>query len=222
MKIIALTDIHGRPQAIHDIAHDLESADVVLLPGDITMFGRRAEGLQVLEAVREYNPRILAVMGNCDYPEVEELLVESGICLHRRHCKIDGVTFVGLGGSLPCPMPTLNEWTESEIADHLEASHQGVGPSEPFVLVSHQPPLDTVVDRAGIGKHVGSAAVRHFIERHRPIVCFSGHIHEAQGIDRLSGTLLINPGPFLDGRYAWVELDDRECRAENRRAPAFA
>ena len=222
MKIIALTDIHGRPQAIPDIAQEIEAADVVLLPGDITMFGRRAEALRVLDAVREHNTRILAVMGNCDYPEVEELLVEEGICLHRRHCTIDGVTFVGLGGSLPCPMPTLNEWSESEIADHLEAAHDGVNASAPFVLVSHQPPFDTVVDLAGIGKHVGSAAVRHFIERHRPAVCFSGHIHEAQGTDRVAGALLINPGPFLDGHYAWAELEGREWRAEIRRAPAFA
>jgi Icc-related predicted phosphoesterase len=119
-------------------------------------------------------------------------------------------------------MPTLNEWTESEIADHLDAAHEGVAATTPFVLVSHQPPVDTVVDRAGVGKHVGSAAVRHFIERHRPMLCVSGHIHEAQGTDRIGDTLLINPGPFLDGQYAWIEIDGRECHAEVRRAPAFA
>lgn len=222
MIIVALTDIHGKPQAVSEIAHDLEAADVVLLPGDLTMFGRRKEALRVLDAVREHNTHVLAVMGNCDYPEVEQLLVEEGICLHRSHQKVGGVEFVGLGGSLPCPMPTLNEWSESEIADHLEAAHEGVDTTDPLVLVSHQPPSDTVVDRAGIGKHVGSAAVRHFIERHRPRICFSGHIHEAQGTDRIGYTRLINPGPFLEGRYAWVELDGDECRAEIRRAPAFA
>ncbi len=222
MKIIALTDIHGKLQALADIAHDLEAADVVLLTGDLTMFGRRDDALRVLDAVRQYNPRVLAVMGNCDYPEVEALLIEEGICLHRTHRTVDGVTFVGLGGSLPCPMPTLNEWTESEIADHLEAAWEGLNPSDPFVLVSHQPPADTVVDRAAIGKHVGSAAVRHFIERYRPAICFSGHIHEAQGTDLVSGTLCINPGPFLEGLYAWVEIDGRDCAADIRQAPAFA
>ncbi len=33
------------------------------------------------------------------------------------------------------------------------------------------------------GRHVGSAAVRRFIERHRPLACFTGHIHEAAGMD---------------------------------------
>jgi hypothetical protein len=119
-------------------------------------------------------------------------------------------------------MPTLNEWSESEIADHLEAAYDGVDTDSPVVLVSHQPPSDTVVDLAGIGKHVGSAAVRHWIERHRPAVCCSGHIHEAQGTDAIGDTLLVNPGPFLDGRYAWIELDSDGCRAQIRRAPAFA
>lgn len=222
MILVALTDIHGKPQAAHDIAHDLKAADVVLLPGDLTMFGRRDDALRVLDAVRKHNPRVLAVMGNCDFPEVEELLTEEGINLHRGNKTLDGVTFVGLGGSLPCPIPTLNEWTESEIADHLEAAYEGVGPAQTVVLVSHQPPSDTVVDLAGIGKHVGSAAVRHCIERHRPAICFSGHIHEAQGTDAIGGTVLINPGPFLEGHYAWVELDEDGCRTEIRCAPASA
>lgn len=222
MIIVALTDIHGKPHAADDIAHDLEAADVVLLPGDLTTFGRRDEALRVLDAVRVHNPRVLAVMGNCDFPEVEQLLVEEGICLHRTHRTVHGVTFVGLGGSLPCPIPTLNEWSESEIADYLEAAYGGVDGSRPVVLVSHQPPSDTKVDLAGIGKHVGSTAVRHCIERHHPAICFSGHIHEAQGVDAIGKTVLINPGPFFDGRYAWVELDARSCRAEIRRSPAFA
>jgi len=222
MKILALTDIHGKTGSAGAIADELAAADVVLLPGDLTMFGGRAETERVLDAVRVYNPNVLAVMGNCDYPEVEQLLTEDGLCLHRTHRVVDGVTFVGLGGSLPCPMPTLNEWSESEIADHLEAAYEGIDGSTPVVLVSHQPPSDTIVDLAGIGKHVGSAAVRHVIERRRPVLCFSGHIHEAQGVDRIGDTTLVNPGPFLDGRYAWVEIDEVGCRAQIRRAPAVA
>ena len=222
MKIVSLTDIHGKIHAINAVSHDIEAADLVLLPGDITTFGKRDDALRVLDAIREHNSRLLAVMGNCDYPEVEAVLVEQGICLHRRHTTIDGVTFVGLGGSLPCPIPTLNEWTESEIAEHLETAYRGIAPDARVVLVSHQPPLDTVVDLAGVGKHVGSAAVRHFIERHRPMLCLSGHIHEAQGTDHIGDTLLMNPGPFLDGLYAWIELEGRDCRAEVRRAHAFA
>lgn len=218
MKLIVLTDIHGKPEAAKKIADEIRAADLVLLAGDLTMFGREKEAARIVDAVRAYNDRILAVMGNCDYPEVEQYLTENGMCVHRSHKVIDGVAFVGLGGSLPCPVPTLNEWSEDEIAGHLKAAADGVAEGTPMVLMSHQPPKGTVVDLAGIGKHVGSDAVRLFIERRRPVVCFSGHIHEAQGTDAIDGTTLVNPGPFMEGRYAWAELDSGMCKVEIRQA----
>lgn len=218
MKILALTDIHSRYSSMDAIGDDLRASDVVLLPGDLTMFGKREGAIEVLDAVRAYNDSIYAVMGNCDFPEVETYLREGGLCLHRGHAVFDGVVFVGLGGSLACPIPTLNEWTEEETAEHLDAAVAGVPKGMPMVLVSHQPPKDTAVDLAAIGKHVGSEAVRAFIEKHQPLVCFSGHIHEAQGMDTIGNTKLINPGPFMEGRYAWAEIRDGTCVVEARRA----
>ena len=219
VKIVALTDIHSKCGGIDAIADDLREADVVLLPGDLTMFGRREAAMEVLDAVRRYNDVVLAVMGNCDYPEVEELLSEEGICLHRSHRLVNGVAFVGLGGSLACPLPTLNEWTEEQTAEHLGAALDGLAEGTPMVLVSHQPPKDTVVDVAGNGMHVGSTSVREFIEENQPLVCFSGHIHEAQGNDTIGNTKLINPGPFMEGKYAWAELDGEMSKVEARKAP---
>lgn len=216
MKIMALTDIHSKLGFVDDVAGDLEAADVVLLSGDITMFGRRDSAIEVLDAIRQYNKTVLAVMGNCDFPEVEEYLAEEGMCLHRNHKTLDGITFVGLGGSLACPMPTLNEWTEEQVRDHLGVASQDLPTETSVVLVSHQPPSDTVVDLAGIGKHVGSSAVRSYIEARQPLVCFSGHIHEAQGIDAIGETKLINPGPFMEGRYGWAEISDGTCTVEAR------
>lgn len=222
VKIIALTDIHAKFGCMDAIADDLRAADVVLLPGDLTMFGRREAAQEILDVVRRYNDTVYAVMGNCDFPEVQELMEEQGICLHRAHALVNGIAFVGLGGSLACPMPTLNEWTEEETAEHLEASRAGVPDGTPMVLVSHQPPKDTAVDLAGNGKHVGSASVRDFIAEHQPLVCFSGHIHESQGTDTIGNTTLINPGPFMEGKYAWAEIDGDTCTVEARQAPIQA
>jgi len=219
MKIISLTDIHSKFDSVDSIAEDLRAADLVLLPGDLTMFGRRDAVVEVVDAVRQYNDAIYAVMGNCDYPEVEAYLTEKGMCLHRSHAVVDGFALVGLGGSLACPVPTLNEWTEDETREHLEAAVSGVPEGTPMILVSHQPARDTAVDLAGIGLHVGSAAVREFIEQHQPRICFSGHIHEAQGVDAIGETTLINPGPFMEGKYAWAEVTADSCSVEARIAP---
>lgn len=52
-----------------------------------------------------------------------------------------------------------------------------------FVFVSHCPPRNTALDRTSRGAHVGSLAVRRFIERWvetgRLIVSLHGHIHES-------------------------------------------
>lgn len=220
MKIVSLTDIHGRVQAADLIADELKSADFVILPGDLTTFGKRAEAAQIIDTVRNYNPNILAVMGNCDCPEVEQYLTDEGLCIHRNHRRVNGVVFAGLGGSLKCPIPTLNEWTEEQVADHLEAAVKGAPSDIPLVLVSHQPARDTVTDLAGNGAHVGSTAVRAFIERHKPLLCLSGHIHEARGTDTIGPTTLVNPGPFMEGRYVVVEIDGGACRVDIRRAGA--
>jgi hypothetical protein len=35
----------------------------------------------------------------------------------------------------------------------------------------------------------------------------SGHIHEAYGTDQIGSTLLVNPGPFRNGRYATIDIN---------------
>ncbi len=62
------------------------------------------------------------------------------------------------------------------------------------VFLFHTPPYDTALDRAALdGKqvdhapldvHVGSIAVRRFIEQHQPLLTLHGHVHESA---RLTG-----------------------------------
>lgn len=217
MKIIALTDLHGRLKHLPALAQELQHADLVLVAGDLTQFGKRDAALEVVESIRKYNPRLLAVMGNCDYPQVTEFLEEQGLCIHASHKILDGIAFVGLGGSLPCPVPTLNEWPEQQIDKFLTRAAENIPAGTPMVLVSHQPPIDTVVDLVSIGLHVGSTAVREFIEQSKPLICFSGHIHEAIGQDRIGETILVNPGPFFEGAYAIAEVTDTVDKLEIRR-----
>jgi Icc-related predicted phosphoesterase len=207
MRILSLTDLHGLAGSITGFAEPLAEADVVLLTGDITHFGRCDQAAAVVDAVRAHNPRVLGVHGNCDGPEVATYLAEEGMSLDGRHVEIDGVTFVGVGGSLPCPAHTPNERDEDQLAACLEAAADDIAPDVPLVLVAHQPPQGTALDLARGGRHVGSFAVREFIERRRPLVAFSGHIHEGRGADRLGPTALLNPGPARYGGYGWAEVE---------------
>lgn len=71
-----------------------------------------------------------------------------------------------------------------------------------FLFTSHSPPWNTLLDRLYGGRHVGSLAVRRFIERWGPtgrlIATLHGHIHEGPEAgapsDRVSGVPAFNVG----------------------------
>ncbi|MFO7958265.1 MAG: metallophosphoesterase family protein [Candidatus Brocadiia bacterium] len=217
MKIVAMTDLHGNTSGIDEAGDVLAAADVVLLTGDLTNFGGRRDAARVLNALREHNDSVLAVHGNCDRPDVADYLSEEGISLHARSVERDGVVLLGLGGSLPAPAGTPSEYDEDELAAFLQQAARGADDSLPWVVVSHQPAADTALDRVRGGRHVGSRSVRTFIEEHEPLVCFSGHIHEADGTDAIGPTKLINPGPLRHGGYAWAVVEDGLRELEVRR-----
>jgi uncharacterized protein len=219
MKVIAvgLPDIHGYAAGAKGLKDDLSKADVVLLVGDLTTFGGRNDAERAVEAVRKYNRNILAVPGNCDTPEVEKYLTETGINIHCRSLVFKDFVFVGIGGSLACPGHTPKEYSEKQMEDMLEKASEGIGNDRPVILVSHQPPAETSLDAVYGGKHVGSRSVRDFIEKLQPLICFTGHIHEAAGLDSIGRTRIINPGPLKDGGYAYAEFGRDIKQLEIRR-----
>ena len=207
MKIVNIVDIHGNIKPIDSIGDVLSSADLVIIAGDLTNFGGGNEAREVLEEVGKYNKNILAVTGNCDAKDVDDYLTGKKINLHGRTVDVDGVSITGAGGSLPCPSPTPNVYTEEEYEDIFEKSQMGKNGSC-VILVSHQPPIGTLNDKLTNGDHVGSRTVREFIERYQPLVCFTGHIHEAPGIDTIGATKIVNPGPLGTRSYAYLDVSD--------------
>lgn len=217
MKIIGLSDIHGRCSDIHKLGQYLADADLVVLAGDITHFQGISRVRHVMEIVGRYAPRVLAVSGNCDEPGVDDWLADQGAGLHARFEMVDGIAFAGLGGSVVTPFHTPNEYDEDTAKQYLQAAVSGLDPGAALVLVSHQPPADTRCDRIGSGKHVGSRALREFIEVYQPLVCFTGHIHEAAATDEIGVTKIINPGPLWRGGYAHVTIESENAQVMIRR-----
>jgi uncharacterized protein len=210
MVITVLSDIHGQIEKIDKIADQLKSSQLTLLTGDITHFGHEPEAKEIIQKISTYQSNILAVTGNCDYPEVEHFLMKESISLHQRSIIYDGIGFVGTSGSLPCPGKTPNEYTEEELSYYLTVSFDSLYSHVPTILVVHQPPYNTIADRVSPGKHVGSTTIRQIIEERNPIGCFCGHIHEGGGEDRINSTVILNPGPFKDGKYAFVKIIDHQ------------
>jgi Icc-related predicted phosphoesterase len=208
MLLVAITDIHGKNENVDRIRVALAEADAIIISGDITHFGREKETVKVLENIKKYNSNILAVSGNCDYPGVETALDDYGFNINGSVKYVSGFLVTGLAGSLPCPGRTPNEFSEDELAAALEKSISLTDDRANTILVSHQPPVNTLNDQVSEGVHVGSKAVRSFIEKHQPLVCFTGHIHEGMGIDNIGKTKIVNPGPLWYGKYATARITD--------------
>lgn len=72
-------------------------------------------------------------------------------------------------------------------------------PKGQMVLVAHASPAETNLDLLPEFGHVGSWAVRRFIEQAQPILSLHGHIHEAPQVSghfthKIGGCLCVNPG----------------------------
>lgn len=213
MRLLALPDIHDHAETLDLLAGPLGAADVVLLPGDLTHYSRNAP--VVLDAVRRFNPRVYAIPGNWDKPHTLEYLEAQGVSLHRRCVVEEGVALAGMGGALPFTSRNPMNFTEAEYTAMYEALRVPAG--VPLVLVSHQPPQGTRCAAARWGMDAGSRALRAYLERAQPLVCFCGHIHEGVAVDRVGGTLVVNPGPYWQsGRYGWVDIENGVARAELR------
>lgn len=210
-SFIVLPDIHDKSEHLKRIAKPLHDADAVLLAGDMTN-GSINHLLRLLAILEEFNEHIYAVGGNMDTPQIVAHLAREGMSLERRHTMLDGIALLGLGGALPFAGAYV--FSEDQLAQHLADAEANVPPGAPKILLAHQPPYGTICDKiAGVG-HVGSQAVRAWIERVQPLVCFCGHIHEAQGIDTIGKTTVINPAPIWQSNaYAYLEVQDGQVHA---------
>ncbi len=217
MRLVFVTDLHGVQEYAGPLIEREGTADLLLVGGDLTNFGRPREAARVLEPLRTHFPRVLGVPGNVDQPSVTGWLEQQGLALHGRGLLVEGVGLFGCGASNPTPFKTPFELGEAELARLLEQGHEAVRHSDLRIAVSHSPPRDTRTDRLFSGKHVGSTAVREILETHRIALCLCGHIHESVAEDRVAGALVVNPGPFSGGRYAKVEVQGRDLVVEIQR-----
>jgi Icc-related predicted phosphoesterase len=200
MRIIAAGDIHMDPGDAASIP-GIDSADHLIITGDITNYGSSLDAETVLNRLRTINSSILCVAGNLDQPDVARYLEDIGISLHGRGVIIEDLGIMGLGGSNYTPFNTPYEFSEEELSAFLSSGFAQIKSAKNFILVSHTPPVLTKTDRLANGKHVGSMAVRTFIEEKQPLLCLTGHIHESRGQDYIGRTLVLNPGMMKHGGY---------------------
>ncbi len=210
-----ITDIHGDVDQLEKIMNRAEY-DHVLCAGDLSdaneyedYTGRLQE---VLDTMDREGIMVHAVPGNMD-PEEEcvSMLRDFRMNLHRNIASVNGNEAVGFGGG-QTPFGTPYEPEGKEIKQVVETLYDRMS-SDTKIAVIHQPPKNTGLDLVD-GDHVGSPEVREMIEDKEFDLFLTGHIHEASGKQEIDGTLAVNPGPVMEGRYGVATVEQGEIEVE--------
>lgn len=209
MKTLLLTDIHGDIEKLEKILKK-ESYEAILCAGDLSDAREFEDYIgqlrEVLDLFEQKDKLVKAIPGNMD-PEQEcvKELRERRINLHRKIGSFEGYEALGFGGGIT-PFGTPFEPTGEEIKNTVEKLSERMK-SDTKVAVIHQPPKNTELDIAD-GNHVGSKEVRELLENSDFDLMLTGHIHESRGKDQINNTVLVNPGPVLEGYYAIADISD--------------
>ena len=192
MNIGFITDTHDDPRTIPWLEGAVKKYDIVCVGGDL---GRSLQG-PVVDFVIQHDNTFM-VFGNHDTPNAIHPRILNGTKVSYRGVKIGGI-----GGALPVAgLPY--EYDETEYLVLTGNLGKGVD-----ILLLHQPPVHTRCDTVWYGAHIGSIALRKYIEESQPLLSMSGHIHESPGIDNIGRTLIGNPGAFFDtGDYLEATID---------------
>ncbi|MEM0505361.1 MAG: metallophosphoesterase [Sulfolobales archaeon] len=214
MKVLALSDVHGNWRALKEVM-SREEYDVVLIAGDLSDYGGSVEKVIeiISDFIKNFNIAVYSVLGNMDNPQLLTTLpnVETFKLLHGSVITHLNYLIIGFSGGLRSPFHTNFELSDSEyrslIGEVVKTLHQ-TSVNQRLILLTHTPPYNTKVDLTYSGLHVGSEALREFIESYKPMLTICGHIHEGRGVDLVGNSLILNPGPLFRGYYATIDLND--------------
>ena len=204
MRIAATADIHygkhSRGEFRETFVEISNSADVLLLCGDLTDYGLADEAEQLVADIRDaVRIPALAVLGNHDFESGEaqliiDLLDRAGvIMLDGAAHEIDGVGFAGVcgfGGGFGRRM--LNAWGEplikqfvQEAIDHAVRLEQAIAKlqTERKVVVLHYSPIRATVqgEDPEIFAFLGSSRLEEPINRFQVNLVVHGHAHNGAG-----------------------------------------
>jgi Icc-related predicted phosphoesterase len=174
-----------------------EQADVLLLGGDLTDYGRPEEARLLAKALATYAKLpLLAVLGNHDYEsgkpeEVREILCDAGIImLDGESYEVHGIGFAGVKGFAGgFGQWALQPWGEAAIkhfvreavdeALKLESALAKLRTPQRVALLHYSPIQDTVEGEAPvIFPFLGSSRLEEPLNRYAVAAVFHGHAHQ--------------------------------------------
>ena len=199
MRIAALADLHCNNTS-HDWMRPLimqiaQSADVLLLCGDLVDYGLPEEALALAKEISSLKIPVLAVLGNHEFEsgkpeEVKRIISDAGvIVLDGDAREVGGVGFAGVkgfGGGFgeralgPWGEETVKRFVHEAIDEalKLESALARLRSEKRIVLLHYSPIQATVVgEPAEIFPFLGSSRLEEPLNRYPVTAVFHGHAH---------------------------------------------
>jgi Icc-related predicted phosphoesterase len=199
MRIAATADLHFTPQSYDRIREVMsrvrDDADLLVLAGDLTNYGRPPEMESLLNALVRLRIPTVAVLGNHDYEsgQQEELIRMMGAegikVLDGTGYERDGVGFAGTKGFLGgFGRGVLTAFGEPEVKAFVQAAVNETMKLEralsllrtpKTVVVMHYAPVPDTVhgEPAEIYPYLGSSRMAEVVDRHGANLVLHGHAH---------------------------------------------
>ena len=202
VNLLVCSDLHASESALEMVSKLAvpEEYDLVIICGDFTTYGSLDYVDRLLKRIKKM--LVLAIPGNCDMPEIVDLLEKKHISLHNRRVKFGAWQLFGFGGSVPTSSGMPFEVDEKVIESSLRSVAVKNG-----VMVTHQPAYGAN-DLGRSGKHSGSKSILTVLQEFSPKLALAGHLHESRGVMTIGSTVCVNPGSARNGCYASIWLGD--------------
>jgi uncharacterized protein len=191
MKFLVFSDLHGEKKAIREIIErgKKKEIDFLICGGDYTLFGQNARF--ILKQLNSVGKKCYIISGNHEegIENLDMIMKEYPNCINfdRKAIKIGGYVFLGYGGG--------GFAMEDEEFRKIARKWYGKYNGEKIILVTHMAPYGNKLDLLTEEHHVGNHDYRSFVERIKPKLAISGHLHETVNeVDTIGETKLVNPG----------------------------
>lgn len=201
LRVAAMADIHyavQSPTLRPLLAQVDESADVLLLCGDLTDRGLPDEARALARELSAARVPLIGVLGNHDYEsgesdEVRRVLVGAGVrMLDGECCSIGGIGFAGVKGFAggfgrwalaAWGEPTIKQFVEEVWTETMKLESALVRlDSETRIVLLHYSPIQATVEGEPpeIFPFLGSSHLEEPINRHGVAAVFHGHAHHGR------------------------------------------
>jgi Icc-related predicted phosphoesterase len=205
----AIGDLHvkeDRTSSLRDLFGEIaNSADVLVLCGDLTDVGKPREAELLAEDLRACSIPVVGVLGNHDYEsgqveDVKNILKNAGVRLLNGHSyETNGVAFVGVKGFIggfgkrmlaPFGEAQVKSLVAEAVGEAMRLENaMRVVQSERAVVVLHYAPIQDTVEGEPleIFPFLGSSRLSETIDRFKVRAVVHGHAHHGRYEGRTPG-----------------------------------